>query len=193
MENLRLSKWAKLNGYTYRGAYNLFINGNLPNAYVLPSGSIMVRVANTPQQKEQITAIYARVSSSKQKGDLHTQEARIADFCRANGWVVNKSYKEIASGLNDNRQLFNKILDDTTITRIVVEHKDRLSRFGFNYIARLLKQRGCEICVINHVETDREDLMQDFVSLVTSMVARLYGLRKSKRKTELLIMELKKQ
>ena len=134
-----------MNGYTYRGAYNLFINGNLPNAYVLPSGSIMVRVANTPQQKEQITAIYARVSSSKQKGDLHTQEARIADFCRANGWVVNKSYKEIASGLNDNRQLFNKILDDTTITRIVVEHKDRLSRFGFNYIARLLKQRGCEI------------------------------------------------
>ena len=193
MKNIRLRKWAELNGYTYRGAYNAYVMGNIPNAFAMPSGTIMVRLTDEVAVKKEKVAIYARVSSPKQKDDLLAQAKRISDFCSANGWQVDIIQKEIASGLNDNRALLNKLLDDQEITKIVVEHKDRLSRFGFNYIDRLLKQRACEVFVINKAEEEKDDLMQDFVSVITSMVARLYGLRKSKRKTELLIKELSSQ
>ncbi len=81
-----------------------------------------------------------------------------------------------------------KLLQDVSIGKIVVEHSDRQTRFGFNYIDTLYKGK---IVVINQVDGDKDDLMRDFVSLVTSFVARLYGLRISKRKTERLIKELK--
>jgi predicted site-specific integrase-resolvase len=81
-------------------------------------------------------------------------------------------------------------LNDVELTHIIVEHKDRLTRFGFNYIENWMASRQCTIIVLNAVETDKEDLMQDFVSLVTSFVVRLYGLRRSKRKTEELIRKL---
>ena len=71
-----------------------------------------------------------------------------------------------------------------------MEHKDRLTRFGFNYIKILFEESGMEIEVINESENDKDDLMQDFVSIITSFCARLYGLRRSKRKTEQLLKEL---
>jgi predicted site-specific integrase-resolvase len=87
-----------------------------------------------------------------------------------------------------------KLLTDPTLTFIVVEHKDRLTCFGFNYIEQLLSLQGRKIEVIrlnNGVaENGKEDLVQDFVSIVTSFCARLYGQRRSKRKTERLIAEL---
>jgi predicted site-specific integrase-resolvase len=73
---------------------------------------------------------------------------------------------------------------------IVVEHKDRLTRFGYNYLEQLLKVQDRRIEVINLAEDGKEDLIQDFVSIVTSFCARLYGQRRSKRKTERLIAEL---
>jgi predicted site-specific integrase-resolvase len=190
MKNIRLSQWAKINGYSYRGAYNAYVSGNIPNSYSLPSGTIMIRCEEAEKVKSEKVAIYARVSSPKQKNDLTTQAKRLSDFCVSNGWQISVIKKEIASGLNDNRKMLNDLLDDHSLTKIIVEHKDRLSRFGFNYIERLLRQRGCEIVVVNKVEDDKEDLMQDFVSIITSMVARLYGLRKSKRKTEELIRKM---
>ena len=71
-----------------------------------------------------------------------------------------------------------------------MEHKDRLTRFVFNYIETLLKNRGGEIVVINQVTSDKEDLIQDFISVITSFCARIYGQRRSKRSTEKLIKEL---
>jgi predicted site-specific integrase-resolvase len=90
--------------------------------------------------------------------------------------------------LNDKRPKLIKLLQDASIGKIVVEHSDRQTRFGFNYIDTLYKGK---IVVINQADGDKDDLMRDFVSLVTSFVARLYGLRISKRKTERLIKELK--
>lgn len=76
-------------------------------------------------------------------------------------------------------------------TKIVVEHKDRLTRFGFNYLLTLLEKQGCQIEIVNEAGNDKDDLMQDLVSIITSMCARYYGLRRSKRKTEKIIQELK--
>ena len=72
----------------------------------------------------------------------------------------------------------------------MVEHKDRLARFGTNYISLLLKKQGKTLEIINHVAEETEDLMQDFVAIITSFTARLYGLRRSKRKTEVIIKHL---
>lgn len=85
------------------------------------------------------------------------------------------------------KKLIN-LLKNKSVTRIVVEYKDRLTRFGFNYISTL---SSAEIYVVNNVDTDEQDLMQDFVSLVTSFCARIYGKRRSKRVTEKMISELK--
>jgi len=82
------------------------------------------------------------------------------------------------------------MLNDATITRIVVEHKDRLTRFGFNDIELLLTQRGCIIEVVNLADDGKEDLVEDLVSIIYSFCARLYGKRRAKRKTEVITKEL---
>ena len=73
----------------------------------------------------------------------------------------------------------------------IVEHQDRLTRFGFNYIKLLCEHIGCEIIVVNQAENETQDLMQDFISIITSFCARICGQRRCKRKTEKIIEELK--
>jgi predicted site-specific integrase-resolvase len=113
-------------------------------------------------------------------------------FCEARGWVIKEVVKEIGSGLNDRLPKLLNLLSEGKAARIVVEHKDRLTRFGFSYIKELCRKFNCEITVINEVEGDKEDLIQDFVSVITSFCARVYGQRRSRRKTEFLIKELEK-
>lgn len=181
---MKLSHYAKLNDICYRTAWNRFRSGKIKGAYVDEHGSIHVSVKDERAEK---TVTYARVSSSENKQNLLSQSKRIQDFCRAKGWVVNEVIEECASGLNDSRKKLMSLLNDKSVTRLVVEHKDRLTRFGFNYLKALAH---FEIVVINEVVADEEDLMQDFVSLVTSFTARLYGKRRTKRATERLIKEL---
>ena len=185
---MKLSQWAKKNSVTYVTAYNHFKSGKIKNAYQLESGTILVPDEVAIIQKQNYVVVYARVSSSENKKNLDTQAERVSQFCNANGWIVKEVVKECASGLNDKRPKLQKILKENKATKIVVEHKDRLTRFGFEYIKTLFEG---EIIVINEVDNDEKDLMQDFVSLVTSFCARLYGRRRSKRKTEKLIKELK--
>jgi putative resolvase len=141
-------------------------------------------------KQEQKVIIYCRVSSTVNKSNLETQKQRLTDYCAAKGYKVDKIITEFGSGLNDKRPKLQKILEDGDFTKIVIEHKDRLTRFGFNYLEILLKSQGKSIEVINNVETDREDIIQDFVSIITSFSARIYGQRRSKRKTEKLIKHL---
>lgn len=101
--------------------------------------------------------------------------------------------KEIGSGVNDGRPKLLRLLTDPSVRLIVVEHKDRLSRFGFNYIEQLLAMQGRRIEVINLAENGKEELIQDFVSIVTSFCARLYGQGRSRRKTERIITELRNE
>lgn len=183
MTNLRLSKWAKLNGYSYQGAYEMYARGQLPGAIKLPSGSIIVQQRDA-EVKQEKTVIYCRVSTPKQKNDLDSQVERMRSFCAANGFVVDKIYKEVASGLNDNRPKLAEILSDDSITRVVVENKDRLTRFGFNYIEAALRKSNCELIVTDRSSDEETDLVQDFVSIVTSMCARVYGARRGSQKSK---------
>ncbi len=77
-----------------------------------------------------------------------------------------------------------KLLNQTDYKILLVEHKDRLTRFGFNYIKNWLESTGRKIEVVNEADDDKTDLMQDLVSIIYSSSARLYGLRRAKKKAE---------
>ena len=141
---MKLSEWAKINSLQYKSAHRLFKKGQVPNSRQLPSGTIIVD-EDKPDKKEHVV-VYSRVSSSENKSNLESQAERVSQFCNAKGWVVHEVVKECASGLNDQRPKLQKILKDGKATRIVVEHKDRLTRFGFEYIKTLFDG---EIIVIN--------------------------------------------
>lgn len=176
MRIIKLSQWAKENGYTYRGAYNRYYLGKIKGAFLSETNRVMVEVADNTPSPPKKTVTYARVSSNKQKDDLVRQSERLAQFCMASGIVVDQSFREIASGLNDDRPTLNKIMSDPEIGTIVVEHKDRLTRFGFNYLDKFSNKT---IIVANRAHEDRDELMQDLISVITSMVARYYGKRRS--------------
>ena len=183
-----LKDYARDHGIKYRAAWNRFKAGKIPSAFKDDFGKILIR-EDKPNRPLKVFC-YARVSSSQNKANLESQAERIIHFANLSGLPVHSIIKEIGSGLNDKRPKLLKILNDIEITHIVVEHKDRLTRFGFNFLKDWMASRQCQIIVMNNVKTDKEDLMQDFISLVTSMVVKLYGLRRSKRKTEQLIKEL---
>jgi len=188
---IKLSQWAKLNGYTYHGAFLIYQKGLIEGASKSASGSILVDIPEEISEKPEYVVVYARVSSSENKKNLDSQAERVAAFCNANGWIVDEIIKECGSGLNDKRPKLTKLLARGKATRIVVEHKDRLTRFGFEYINLLCR---AEIVIINKVEANSEnEVMEDFVSLVTSFCARLYGRRRSKRKTEELIIKINQE
>lgn len=194
---MKLSEYARRIGVKRHTAYRWFKRGEIPNAVQLPSGTIYVpdEIFETEMKSKQgLTVVYARVSSSEQrKTNLETQAEQLTQFAIANGWVVDKVIKEVGSGLNDERKkLVDLLLSDEPIARIIVEHKDRLTRFGFNYLEILAKKQGFEIIVVNPTVIDQEDLMQDFASIITFFCARLYSGRRAKHKTEEILQILQK-
>ena len=193
MKYIRLSEWCRLNGLKYRAGNRQYHAGLIEGAKQLPTGTIIVPVYEDDQvDRPEYNVVYSWVSSSEQsKTNLETQAKRVSDFVNANGKVVHKIVKEVGSGLNDRRPKLLSILGDDNVTAIYVEHKDRLTRFGFEYIKLVCDMRGISLIIINEAADDEHDLMQDFVSLVTSFCSRLYGQRRTKRKTEKIIEILK--
>lgn len=191
-KRLKLSNWAKNNDVTYKTAFKWLKEGNLPVEYEYTnSGRIFVFVEedeNNNEYDNNPVYVYGRVSSHNKKDDLERQIRRCEDFCENIGLSVTSSYREVASGMNDNRKLLNKILHKPVGT-IIVEHKDRLTRFGFNYIKNLYERMGGKIIVINQEEGEKDDLMNDLISIITSFCCRIYGKRNGKKKSK----ELKEQ
>ena len=95
---------------------------------------------------------------------------------------MNHSVKEIASGMNDNRNKLIKLLKEGDYDALIVENKDRLTRFGFNYIKVLLENNKKELIVVNKSDNDKQDLIQDLVSVIYSFSVRLYGNRRKTKK-----------
>lgn len=188
---MKLSEWAKINSVTYQTAKNHWKKG-LIRGKQLATGTIVVFENDSEAVKNKTIQIatYARVSSSQNKLNLEKQQSRLIDYANAKGYKTTINIKEIGSGLNDSRPKLIKLLSDKNIDIILVEHKDRLTRFGFNYIETLMLNQGRKIEIINNTEDDKGDLIEDFVSIITSFCARIYGQRRNKRKTEKLIKEL---
>lgn len=188
----KISQYAKKYGVTTRTVWNWIYDGKV-NFERLSDGKHIRIIENEDKLLTDAVAVYARVSSSENKDNLERQLQRLLDYCAAKGYKVLQTVTEIGSGLNDKRPKLEKLLMDESVKIIVVEHSDRLARFGVNYIKKLLELQGRKIEVINEQSNNRDDLMQDFVSIITSFCARLYGLRRNKRRTEKIIEELSKQ
>lgn len=142
-------------------------------------------------EKEDKIVIYARTSSAQNKKMLDAQADRLISYCYAKGYKIHKIVKEYGSGMNDNRKLLTKLLESGDFTKIIVEHKDRLTRTGFNYLKILLEKENKTIEIVNNAEDNTEEIIQDFVSIITSYCAKIYGKRRAKRKTEIIVENLK--
>jgi len=189
---IQLRDYAKNHSVTYRTAWNRFRAGKIPNSFKDTNNNIIIEVTNENSIDLSKVAIYTRVSSNENRGNLDVQATRLKEYSIARGYQIVEVVKEVGSGVNDNRKKLKKLLESDSWGTLVVEHKDRLTRFGFNYIEILLNKEGRKIEVVNLAEDEKSDLMQDLISIIYSFSAKMYGLRRSKRKIEEIVKLLEK-
>lgn len=145
-----------------------------------------------------VCATYARVSSNerKQKGDLDRQSQRLSEYCAKHGLLVTHIIKDVGSGLNDNRSGFVKLTDlviQGKVNKLVIEHKDRLTRFQFKFIKKMFESYGCEVIVINGMDvSDTEELAADMMSLLASFSGKFYGKRSAERRKKKKVEDINK-
>ena len=190
---MKLADYARELGISYQTAWRHFKAGKIPYpTKQLESGTVIVDYTNGAKAVAAVgkAAVYARVSSAENKDNLERQAERLTSYAMARGYVIVHIVKEVGSGLNDNRRKLERLLKQDDYQFLIVEHKDRLGRFGTNYIDVLLERCGVKLEIVNLAENAKDELMTDLVAIVTSFAARLYGQRRAKRKTEKIIQAL---
>ena len=140
----------------------------------------------SPIVNEKQTIIYCRVSSFNQKEDLKSQISFIEEYCLNNQIHIDEVYSDIGSGLNYKRKNFIKLVNEITknkIKKLIITHKDRLVRFGFELIEELCIENNVELIVINDEKVSpQEEMVNDLMSIIHVFSSRLYGLRTYKNK-----------
>ena len=140
------------------------------------------------KSNEIIVATYSRVSSHEQKakGDLDRQSSRLSEYCAKKKLNVEYILKDVGSGLSDTRKGFLKLTNlviNKKINKIIIEHKDRLTRFQYNFIEMMYKSYGVEIiCVEKPDVCEEEELVNDLMMLMASFSGKLYGRRSAKHR-----------
>ena len=132
--------------------------------------------------------IYARVSSheQKEKGDLDRQVSHILE--NVSGLSNVLVLKEVGSGLNDKRRQLLKLIElvmNNKVKTVYVTYKDRLTRFGYNYLKTIFYMKDVKIVIINDTGRDRscqEELVEDMMALIASFSGKLYGMRSHSNK-----------
>lgn len=162
----------------------------LPNGHYDFDGDSVYRLKNRNAPRQ--TVIYGRVSTYKQKNDLKNQMETLTDFVNKRGYQIDYSYSDIASGISfKNRKEFFELLDmviQGKVKRVVITHKDRLSRVGFDLFKHLFDKFGTEIIVMSDYldpKTDEREIMSEIISLLHCFAMRQYSARrKLKAKAE---------
>lgn len=169
---IRLTEWAIQQGISYITAYRWAKGGKIPGLYSTPTNRLFVEVETIKDDSEVV--LYAYVSSHNQKRDLKRQMGRLRTFASSNGLVIDHEITEIGSGLNGKRKKLVKLLQNAHVGTIIVEHRDKLARFDMEYIEAALSSQNRRILVVSKGE-HHLDLTQDFVDVITSLCARIYG------------------
>ncbi len=177
---MKLSHWAKQQGIHYQTAWRWFKEGRIDGSYRSESGSIFV-LDKSPVSKRRVV-VYARVSNRERKESLNSQADRCVSFANSRGLPVDHIYKEVGSGMNENRRELWRMIDSNPTT-VIVEHRDRLARFGSHVMEKLLADRGCVLLILDPREME-EDLIRDLTSIIYSFCARLYGKRRARNKLQ---------
>lgn len=145
----------------------------------------LLGITNNQKKKN---VIYCRVSNQKQENDLIKQKQILSDYCNSNGFIIDTIYSEIASGMNENRSEFNKMISsvlNNEISNIFITYKDRFTRFGFEYFQNICKQFDCNIVVLNNKideENFEKELTDDIISVIHHFSMKLYSKRRKKLK-----------
>ena len=148
----------------------------LPKQFVVDNGSPKI-------------AIYARVSTTKQKKDLENQITYLKKFVVANGNVIDNDlvFSDIASGMNEKRNGLNTLIDNVisgTVNKVVISNRDRLTRFGYGYLKSLFDRYNCEIIEVNLTDdkTFEQELTDDLIAIIHHFSMKFYGKRKNRLK-----------
>lgn len=139
-------------------------------------------------KEDKQNVIYTRVSTNNQADDLRNQVEFLLNYTASRGMIIDEIIKDIGSVLNYNRKHWNKLISDcmeNKIDTIIVSHKDRFIRFGFEWFERFLGKFGVKIIVVNNeLLSPQEELVQDIISILHVFSCRIYGLRKYKKKVK---------
>jgi putative resolvase len=177
MGGMKLAAWARANGVHPQTAYRWFRQGRMPvPARRLPSGTILVQAPASAGVPDQGAVLYARVSAHDQRADLDRQVARLSAWAADQGITVAEVVCEVGSGMNGRRPRLRRLLTDPAVTMLVVEHRDRLARFGTEHLEAALAAHGRRLLVVDPSEAV-DDLVRDMIEVLTSFCARLYGRR----------------
>ena len=155
--------------------------------WMVPESEIERIISGREGVKEVRAIIYTRVSSSDQKKDLERQIQYLTQYCSAKGYRVVDVLSDVASGLKANRRgllkLFNYVVN-RQVDVVVVTHKDRLTRFGFEYLEYFFKHYSVRIEVVYGEEPKDayQELVEDLIAIATSFAGKLYGMRSHKKK-----------
>jgi excisionase family DNA binding protein len=161
----------------------------------IPESEVRRIAEGLPISKEIRAVIYARVSSSDQKSDLERQVEYLTQYCSSKGYKIIDVLSDVASGLKTDRRgllrLFNYVVY-RSVDVVIVTYRDRLTRFGFEYLEHFFKQYGVRIeAVFGEEPRDTyQELVEDLIEIVTFFAGKLYGLRS--RKKNRLVEEFKK-
>ena len=184
VRRMRLVEWGRQYGFDRRTIWQMMKDGRLPEGLVLERVGRLWFVQVPDEESPTVrTFLYARVSSSDQADDLVRQAERLQRYAKANRWDVDEVVMETASGLNGRRRKLLRLLGEPGPVRIVGEHRDRLTRFGFEMVETCLASSGGELIVMEDREVD-DDLVRDVTEVLTSMCARLHGRRSAKHRAE---------
>lgn len=191
---VKLTVAAKILGISLSQAKRQSYSGSIPTI-ISTTGRRFVPIAWLKTQTGEVVAagsrcaIYSRESNSENKTALASQTDGLRRYAQAKGWTIVRVVEEIGSGVNDQRKRLHVLLKHRDYDVLLVEHKDRLTRFGFSWF-----ETTCpfQIEVVNRAEDKVSDLMEDLVAILTSFSARLYGQRRGRKKTEAAINALEK-
>jgi predicted site-specific integrase-resolvase len=173
---VNLKEWAVSQGVSYAVARKWYADGILPVSARRVGGLILVGDLADGPAPTGSTVVYARVSSVDQRPDLDRQVARVTAWATGQHLAVDRVVTEVGPALNGHRRKLLALLRDKTVTTIVVEHRDRFARFDAEYVQAALEADGRRLLVVDPAEVD-DDLVRDVTEILTSLCARLYGMR----------------
>lgn len=168
---------------------SLVATGRTPtNRRYYSRDTVLAFQGRKPEAVERKRVAYCRVSSAAQRPDLANQRRVLEEFVVARGLANVEFIEEIGGGLNFERRKFLALMDDigqSHIEVLVIAHRDRLTRFGFEWFDHYAKVHGCEVLVLNQERLSPEqERVQDLMTIVHCFSSRLYGLRNYRKKLD---------
>ena len=163
--------------------YALKKNGKVKTKPFLGSQVLILDPESSDSDKS--VCIYARVSTPKQKADLENQIKFLRQYLVSKGLNPEYVYSDISSGMNEDRKGLNEMMSDIIsgkISKVVISHKDRLTRFGFGYLKTIFSRYNTEIEIVNleDEKSFQDELSEDLIATIHQFSMKFYGKRKNK-------------